>query len=154
MAVLDSGVLERFLPIVAIGLVLFLAGLWLRRRPAVLTRRLRGRQIQDPYSNRGSGPLILAFTSPDCVPCRTAQRPALEEVSRRLRGGVQVREIDIIQDPQTAREFGIFSVPSTVLIDAGGDVIALNIGLAPAEKLLNQLGLNGGNSLLPQNSSE
>ncbi len=88
-------------------------------------------------------PLILAFSTPDCVPCRTAQKPALEQLQRRFPGRVDVREVDASVHPELADRFGILTVPSTVVVRADGRILAVNYGLARADKLTAQLNLNG-----------
>ncbi|MDQ7819248.1 MAG: thioredoxin family protein [Armatimonadota bacterium] len=100
-----------------------------RRRPA--TDLVRGR------------PLVLAFSTPDCVPCRTLQKPALLELQRRYPGQVDVREVDAAADPALAGRFGILTVPSTVLISGDGVVRAINQGAVGWERLAAQLELNG-----------
>lgn len=88
-------------------------------------------------------PLVLAFTTPECVPCRTMQRPALEELQRRYPGRFELREVDATVAPELAERFGLMTVPSTVVIDARGRVRAINHGLARWPKLAGQLYLNG-----------
>jgi thioredoxin 1 len=88
-------------------------------------------------------PIVLAFSTPDCVPCRTAQKPALDQLQRRYADRVDVRMIDATINPEVADRFGILTVPSTVVVGADGKVLAVNYGLARADKLATQLSLNG-----------
>jgi thiol-disulfide isomerase/thioredoxin len=88
-------------------------------------------------------PVVLAFTTPECVPCRTMQRPAIEELQRRYPGRFEVREVDATVTPELAERFGLMTVPSTVLIDGRGRVLAINHGFARWPKLAGQLSLNG-----------
>ncbi|MDQ7850138.1 MAG: thioredoxin family protein [Armatimonadota bacterium] len=127
---------ERLVVLVSVLLLLGLAGLWLAARP----RRLSARLARNGPSPLPPGrPLVLAFTSPDCAACQAAQRPALAELAARLGDGVQIREVDVLADRETARAFGVFSVPTTAVLDAAGRVVALNIGFASADRLLEQL---------------
>lgn len=91
----------------------------------------------------GSRALVIAFTTPDCAPCRMRQRPALEYLHRAHPRDVDIREVDATVEPGLAERFGILSVPSTVVIDRRGTVLAINHTLAPAARLASQLGLNG-----------
>ncbi|MBI2200792.1 MAG: thioredoxin family protein [Armatimonadetes bacterium] len=102
----------------------------------------RGRDAADLLE--ADRPLILAFSTPDCVPCRTAQKPALEKLRQRYVDRVEVREVDATVHPELADRFGILTVPSTVVVGADGRVRAVNYGLALADKLALQLGLDGG----------
>ena len=85
-------------------------------------------------------PVIVYFTTPDCVPCKTVQRPALHQVTRLLgEATLEVVEIDATQRPDLARTWGVMSVPTTFLLDARGDARYVNHGVTRAEKLLEQL---------------
>lgn len=90
-----------------------------------------------------ASPIVLAFSTQDCVPCKTVQKPALEELRSRFPGRVQVRDVDATVDPTLAKRFGILTVPSTVVIGVGGAVVAVNQGPVGWERLANQLGFNG-----------
>ena len=95
--------------------------------------RFRRRTAADLLVN--SRPLVLAFSTPDCVPCKTIQKPALEELQRRYQDRVNIREVDALAQPELAGRFGILTVPSTVVVGARGDVLAINHGAADWEKI-------------------
>lgn len=122
---------------------LAVAGLW--GLLAWRTRRFRRAGAADllSVSEGVRRPLVLSFSTPDCVPCRTVQKPALEELVRRSSNSVEVRDLDATLSPNLARRFGIFTVPSTVVVDKDGQILAINHGIAGLEKLAGQLGLNG-----------
>ncbi len=128
---------ERLLLLVLLVLLLAAAAWWLARRPRVLTARLQGGRL--PGFAPSGRPSVLAFTSPDCAACHVAQRPALDELSARVGDNVVVREVDVLTEREAARAFGIFSVPSTVVLGADGRVLAFNVGFAPVQRLLAQL---------------
>lgn len=86
------------------------------------------------------GPTILYFTTPDCFTCRVAQEPELERLQRG-RPGIPVIKINALQRRDLARGFRVLTVPTTVVVDARGEVVAVNNGLAPADQLLEQLGV-------------
>lgn len=129
---------DRLLALLIVAAVV--AGIWglIRLRAAWY----RGREAGDLLD--GTRPLILAFSTPDCVPCRTAQKPALEKLQQRYVDRVEVREVDATVRPELADRFGILTVPSTVVVGGDGRVRAVNYGLALADKLALQLGLDGG----------
>jgi len=83
--------------------------------------------------------LILAFSTPECTLCQTSQVPALEQLSHLFQGQVAVQHIDTTTVPELAGRFGIFTVPSTVVLDRSGRVLAINHGLAGVRKLARQL---------------
>jgi thiol-disulfide isomerase/thioredoxin len=116
-----------------------LAGYWAFNR--LLLRRAR--------HNRASGggllldepgvPAILYFTTPECLPCKTIQRPALHRLQERLGERLRVIEVDAQQRPDLASQYGVLSVPTTFIIDASGALRHVNHGVTRAETLLRQL---------------
>lgn len=107
------------------------------------TARLRRRGAGDLVSLSSRRPLVIAFSTTDCVPCRTLQKPALEELVQRHPGRVDVRDVDATLEAGLAKRFGILTVPSTVVVDRDGHILAINHGVAPWEKLAGQLRLDG-----------
>lgn len=86
-------------------------------------------------------PAILYFTTPDCIPCRTTQRPALERLKAELADALQVIEVDASAKPAIADQWGVVSVPTTFVLDATGRPRRLNHGVASTAKLKQQLEL-------------
>jgi len=84
-------------------------------------------------------PGILYFTTPDCLTCKAAQKPALRELTQRLPGGVQVIEIDAADNRSMAHAWSVLSVPTTFVLDRDGKPRQVNHGFASANKLLGQL---------------
>ncbi len=84
-------------------------------------------------------PTILYFTTPDCIPCKTIQRPALHWVKRRLGDSLQIVEVNAYEQPDLAKEWGVLSVPTTFIIDASGQPRHVNHGVTSAEGLISQL---------------
>ncbi|MBI3173828.1 MAG: thioredoxin family protein [Chloroflexi bacterium] len=83
--------------------------------------------------------LLVYFTTPTCVPCKTVQRPAIQKISEMLGNTLQVLEIDATQQPDLASRWGVLSVPTTFLIDPRGQVRHVNHGVTRAEQLLLQI---------------
>jgi thiol-disulfide isomerase/thioredoxin len=109
---------------------------WVANRWTLARSRVRVRQ--DPFLPKGK-PVILYFTTPTCVPCKTIQRPALQRLKDQAGEKLQVVEIDASQQPEMANRWGVLSVPTTFIIDAKGDPRHVNHGVAPYEKLQKQL---------------
>ncbi|HSJ86735.1 MAG TPA: thioredoxin family protein [Anaerolineales bacterium] len=84
-------------------------------------------------------PVIVYFTTPDCAPCKTVQRPALNRVTQLLGDSLEVVEIDATQRPDLAKQWGVMSVPTTFLLDARGVARYINNGVTRAEKLMEQI---------------
>ena len=85
-------------------------------------------------------PAIVYFTTPHCIPCETRQQPALANVLQSLGDdSLQIVRIDATQDPESADRWGVFSAPTTFVLDKQGKIRAVNHGVADADKLERQL---------------
>ena len=104
---------------------------WLRQRAFGLLTELG--------SLRPGAFVLVYFTTPNCVPCKTVQRPAINRLSQILGERLQVLEIDASQQPEVASRWGVLSVPTTFVIGPGGDVRHVNHGVTRAEQLLMQI---------------
>jgi len=129
-----SFVLRFGLAIVIIGLGAF--AYWL------INQRLLVRasnNIFTLFKKLPNKPVLVYFTTPDCAPCKTVQRPAIDRISRVLGEKLEVVEIDATERPDLAKTWGVMSVPTTFLLDASGEARYVNNGVARAEKLLEQI---------------
>ncbi len=126
--------LGRFLLAVFLISAGFLVYLLVNR--LVLRRAAQNESI--PGARRGL-PVILYFTTPDCLPCRTVQRPALQKVQAVWGERLQVIEVDATRQSDLASRWGVLSVPTTFLLDSRGKPRFVNHGATRAEKLLEQL---------------
>ena len=114
---------------------------------AWIAYRMYARFLLDRRARRGLGldafklgsPAILYFTTPDCLPCKTIQRPALSEIEKQFPDRLQIIEVDASSDSALANTWGVLSVPTTFLIDARGQPRGVNHGVARTDKLLRQL---------------
>lgn len=92
--------------------------------------------LLNPLPNK---PVIVYFTTPDCVPCKTIQRPALDKLASTFGDKLQVVEIDATEHPDLAKTWGVMSVPTTFLLNARGEARYVNNGVTRVEKLIEQL---------------
>lgn len=92
--------------------------------------------LLNPLPNK---PVIVYFTTPDCAPCKTIQRPALDKIASLLGEKLHVLEIDATERPDLAKTWGVMSVPTTFLLDSHGKARYVNNGVTRAEKLMEQL---------------
>jgi len=84
---------------------------------------------------------LIAFSTPSCSACHQAQTPAIELAFKQL-VDVRLLRVDAARQPDAARAFGILTVPSTVVVAAGGKhVVAVNHGFTPSQRLVEQLTL-------------
>lgn len=124
------------LAIIAAGAALY----WLANRALLRRAQRNGASTPAslPFEPRGL-PVILYFTTPECAPCRTVQRPALRRLQEHLGSRLEVVEVNAQERPDLASRWGVLSVPTTFIIDAQGQLRHVNHGVTRAEKLLQQI---------------
>jgi thiol-disulfide isomerase/thioredoxin len=83
-------------------------------------------------------PSILYFRSDHCAPCTTQWR-FLEQLQRQFGDKLAIEKIDADLEPDKAQRLGVFTLPTTLLMDAQGAVKYANYGLADLRKLLMQV---------------
>ncbi len=132
---MNSELLLRFFA--AIGILLLGAGVyWLTNQFLLSRAKVNIKSLLNPLPNK---PVIVYFTTPDCIPCKTVQRPALEQLSSLLGEKLQVVEIDATEHPDLAKTWGVMSVPTTFLLNARGEARYVNNGVTRVEKLMEQI---------------
>jgi thioredoxin 1 len=103
------------------------------------TLKLRTRNLLADLGPIRSGAFVLVyFTTPTCVPCKTVQRPAIQRLSQMLGNDLHVVEVDATEKPELASLWGVMSVPTTFLFNPRGQLRHVNHGVTRAEKLLMQ----------------
>ncbi|MCH7587825.1 MAG: thioredoxin family protein [Chloroflexi bacterium] len=102
-----------------------------------LQRRIRSGLRLDAYQI--GRPAILYFTTPDCIPCKTIQQPALDRIANIYGNRVQIIKVDATIQPKLADAWGVLSVPTTFIIDAKGRPRGVNHGPAGEKRLKSQL---------------
>lgn len=130
-----EGVIYRFVlavGFICIGLIIY----WGMKKTVIARTKHSSASLPQPL--RGV-PLILYFTTPNCIPCKTIQRPAIQKVKQTLQDGLDVIEIDASKKVKLAKEWNVMSVPTTYIIDSAGTTKFVNHGAVKAEKLLEQL---------------
>ena len=132
---MSSDILLRFF--LAIGIIVLGAAAYWFFNQHLLVRAKSN--IFTLFKTLPNKPVIVYFTTPDCVPCRTVQRPALDKIKSLLGEKLQVIEIDASERPDLAQRWGVMSVPTTFLLDARGEARYVNNGVARAEKLMEQV---------------
>ena len=80
------------------------------------------------------GVALVDFWAPWCGPCRT-QGPIVEKVASQLGDAVKVAKVNVDQAPQTAKKFGISSIP-TLIVFKDGKSVKQFVGVTQAEELL------------------
>ena len=84
-----------------------------------------------------STPVLVDFWAEWCAPCRMAA-PILEDIARDKAGQIKVVKINVDQNPTTAGQFNVRSIPTLILFKDGHPVETL-IGAMSKEALLQRL---------------
>ena len=85
----------------------------------------------------GSGTVLVDFWAPWCGPCKMIA-PVLEELDGELGEKVKIVKVDVDENPETAGQFGIMSIP-TLLVLKNGEVVDKVVGFSPKEALAGVL---------------
>lgn len=101
-----------------------------------LFRQAHVRRMQ-PAPVAAGRPTLLYFRGDGCAVC-PAQGRYVDQLAAQW-DNLAVERIDAERDPETAARYRVFSLPTTILVDAAGQVRHVNYGLADAQKLGRQL---------------
>ncbi|MCK5520022.1 MAG: thioredoxin [Candidatus Marinimicrobia bacterium] len=82
-------------------------------------------------------PVVVDFWAEWCMPCRMIA-PALEEISAELDGKVIIAKLDVDNNPLTAGQYGVRSIPTLLIIKAG-TVVNQIIGAVPKSVIKDKI---------------
>ncbi|HEX8177637.1 MAG TPA: thioredoxin [Pyrinomonadaceae bacterium] len=86
----------------------------------------------------GSRPVLLDCWAAWCGPCRMIA-PVLEQLAAESNGRYLIAKLDVDQNPVTASQFGIQSIP-TLLIFKNGTLVDRMVGLQSKQAIAQRLG--------------
>lgn len=82
-------------------------------------------------------PVIVDFWAVWCGPCRIVG-PVVEEIGDDFGDKVVVGKLDVDNNPETAKKYGIRNIP-TLLFFKNGEVVDKQVGAVPKQVLVTKL---------------
>ena len=80
--------------------------------------------------------VLLDFWAPWCAPCRMVV-PLVDEIAKE-RPDIKVGKINVDESPELAKQFGVFSIPTLVVME-NGKIVRQEQGARPKKAILAML---------------
>jgi thioredoxin 1 len=82
-------------------------------------------------------PVLVDFWAEWCVPCHMVS-PVVEEIGRDKGEGLQVAKLNIDENPEITRRYGVMSIP-TLMLFKDGEAAARLVGARGKDALLKEI---------------
>ena len=86
---------------------------------------------------KASGPVLVDFWAEWCVPCHMVS-PVVEEIGQEKGTALKVVKLNIDDNPDVTRKYGVMSIPSLILFK-GGEEVTRVVGARPKDAILRDL---------------
>jgi thioredoxin 1 len=82
-------------------------------------------------------PVLVDFWADWCVPCHMVS-PVVEEIAREKAGKLKVRKMNVDDNPDVPRKYGVMSIP-TLIVFSGGEEKTRVIGARGKDQILKEI---------------
>ena len=79
-------------------------------------------------------PVLVDFWATWCAPCLMIA-PSLENIAQAYKGKMEIKKLNVDENPQTPARYGIMSIP-TLLLFKQGELMETIIGALPQDKIV------------------
>jgi thioredoxin 1 len=82
-------------------------------------------------------PVLVDFWAEWCVPCHMVS-PVVEQIGQEKGEDLKIAKLNIDENPQMTRQYGVMSIPSLILFKDGKEVARV-VGAKPKDAILRDL---------------
>ncbi|HKR68175.1 MAG TPA: thioredoxin [Streptosporangiaceae bacterium] len=86
---------------------------------------------------KNSKPVLVDYWAEWCGPCRQVA-PVLEEIAQEYASKIEIVKLNVDQNPEVVRTYGIMNIP-TLTVFKDGQVVKEIVGAKPKSALLREL---------------
>lgn len=86
---------------------------------------------------QSSTPVLVDFWAEWCVPCHMVS-PVVEEIAGEKGGALEVRKLNVDDNPDVTRKYGVMSIPSLILFKDGEEKARV-VGARGKEAILKEI---------------
>ncbi len=91
--------------------------------------------VSTEASERQPRPLLLDLGATSCIPCKM-MAPILEELSETKQDYFEVLFIDVWENRDKGREYGVSAIPTQIFFAASGEELHRHVGFFSREQIL------------------